>query len=466
MRPRPGSNVIRRPSKICSTPMANRVSCLWISATGGRAASPPRNASHSTSIQPNFGCRWASSRISLLVFAGVAPFASCGASVRTTRSASSTRTSSVFFCVVSRRSNMRVVSLLNLTRSGSLGSDRSSIEGEGNQGDTKLLIPQRHHGIDAHRPPRRNITCQQGGESESNRDNRVRCWIARADADEEIADQARESERGCASDNQPYGHDQETLPQDHSENLRPLSAQRHPDSNLVRALACRIGNNSVHPDHCQNQSKEAQSGSDSGAQLKKQKAVQSVKALLHRLNAEKRQIGSKTAYDALRFANHRVGWSNAADFERLHRAQSIILRERQIEEYADGAGQAGKAAVFCDPDHLKERIGGAADPGEMFANGILLRPEAVGKSLIHDGDVRGAADIAIRKRPALKDRNMHRLEESGRNNAVRDQWQSLAGRILVVRNLQVIIVADAAHRSARSERGGLHAGQCVYAPEK
>src|SRR6185437_6943214 len=109
-------------------------------------------------------------------------------------------------------------------------------------------------------------------------------------------------------------------------------------------------------------------------------------------------IGSKTAHHALRFANDSVGRSSAANLQSLQGSQSIVLRERQIEECADGAGQAERAAVLCDSDHLIEWIGGAANLGEMFADGILLRPEAFGKSLVHDGDVRRAVDVAVSKR--------------------------------------------------------------------
>src|SRR5258706_13817952 len=49
--PRRGARPSSQPSLNCTTPMASSVSCLWISNTGGNAASPARNSSQRTSIQ-------------------------------------------------------------------------------------------------------------------------------------------------------------------------------------------------------------------------------------------------------------------------------------------------------------------------------------------------------------------------------------------------------------------------------
>jgi hypothetical protein len=60
----------------------------------------------------------------------------------------------------------------------------------------RLFMSQSDHGVNAHRAPRGDVTRRDGHNNQQQRDARKRQWIVRADAEELVRHETRQSQRG------------------------------------------------------------------------------------------------------------------------------------------------------------------------------------------------------------------------------------------------------------------------------
>ncbi len=113
------------------------------------------------------------------------------------------------------------------------------------------LMPQRHHWIHPHRPPRRQIARRQRHHRQHPRRHAERRRITRRNPIQQSTHVPRHHPRPRQPKQQSRPRHRYALRHHHSRHISAASTERHANPNLMRPLRHRIRNNSVHSHRCQ-----------------------------------------------------------------------------------------------------------------------------------------------------------------------------------------------------------------------
>jgi len=116
---------------------------------------------------------------------------------------------------------------------------------------TVLLMPQRHHGIDAHRASRREIRSQRRDSRHQTNREQDSHRVIRRESVELATHQARYTHSGRDAYHKTCQNHQRRLAQNHSGDLRASRSQRYANANLVCLATHLIGQQAVKADTSQ-----------------------------------------------------------------------------------------------------------------------------------------------------------------------------------------------------------------------
>ena len=122
-------------------------------------------------------------------------------------------------------------------------------------------MPQGGHWIDPHGPECWDITRGESNKPKKKRSTRIRNRVERSHADQEILQYPRHSGRSYESDENTGHYNDETLSENHSKHLHWFSAERHADTDLMRALTGSVRNDTVHSDDREHEPEDSETSS-------------------------------------------------------------------------------------------------------------------------------------------------------------------------------------------------------------
>src|SRR4051812_16687128 len=104
---------------------------------------------------------------------------------------------------------------------------------------------KRYHWVDARRPASWNPAGEHRGQKEQQSDSQKSEWVRRAHAIEQRAEPLSEQERSADADGDARHRQPAALAKNHPQDVFARGAERHPDTDLMRALRNRVGDHAV-----------------------------------------------------------------------------------------------------------------------------------------------------------------------------------------------------------------------------
>ncbi len=329
--------------------------------------------------------------------------------------------------------------------------------------NSSSLVSQGDHGIDAHRPPRRDVAREQCDCRQQERSAGVRQRVEGGNPEKKIADQSgqragRENSRKNAGPD-----DQQALAKDHFQNLRRLRAESQANADLVGALARRVRDHAVDTDQSEQQPQNSQGAGEHGGEPERQEAVQTVEHGGHRLHVEDRHSRLEGMNHSRDFRRKRLWRGGRAKLQRGDR--DVMLCERNVIERLVVGKNIAVTAVSGDADDF-HGVSGVIDFAEMPSDGILPVPVEVNEILIDDCDELGILTVGIPETTALQQRDAHGLEITGGNGVEVGGRNFFARAGLITVDLEFAVITRITHGDAHGQAGGGDAGQSAGAVEE
>src|SRR6516162_966620 len=134
-----------------------------------------------------------------------------------------------------------------------------------------LFVSQSDHWIYLRRAARGDVAGQHCNQRKRCGNDQVRERIGSTDSDK-IADDVSSRESSCQADGQARTNDDDSLSQDHSQDILRMCTQRHTDANLVGSLAGDIGNDPVNANGGKNDPEYSEGSSKRGSDFKNQES--------------------------------------------------------------------------------------------------------------------------------------------------------------------------------------------------
>ncbi len=262
-----------------------------------------------------------------------------------------------------------------------------------------LFVTQGDHGIGAHGAARGNVAGHEGDGQQQNRHGRKCERVGCSDAEEFTGKNARERKGRGEADGEAQNRKHETLAQNEAQNIARLSSKSHANADFVSALAGGVSENAVDSDAGENQRNDAKAADENAG-----KALcggVELNARIESSEIEERQIGVKGVNGALNRRNESEGIARHASVN--SDAAVVVLEKRQVEERLWFLAKLKVVAVLGDADNGEPSSVGV----ELFADGILMRPVAIDKGGVDDGDELRSIGVGGGKFAAGDHGNLH-----------------------------------------------------------
>ena len=122
--------------------------------------------------------------------------------------------------------------------------------------------PERDERVHRSRAPRRKETGDKRDDEEHERHDDEGRHVGRLDAEEQVRDELRERQRADDAERDADRDHPDALSQDHAQHFAALSAERHPDAELLHALADRERHDAADPDRRDRQRERGEDGDE------------------------------------------------------------------------------------------------------------------------------------------------------------------------------------------------------------
>ena len=255
-------------------------------------------------------------------------------------------------------------------------------------------MPQRHHRIDAHRAPRRDVTCGERHQRKERRNGDKRNRISRLHPVQNGAHSASRSRRCEDSNRDAHKSQLQALAHHDPRHIARARAQCHSNAHFARALLDRIRHHSINSDCAEQHRHQA----EEAGQLREDAiaGVLLIDGNFKRLNQRNRLLAINGPHG---IANRRRQIRRRPCRARHNRHISTReFRRRNV----DLAPRAVAHRIHLDVAHHADDRAQRALLGvfDLFADGIFLRELLPHQRFIDENDVRSARAVADRERAA------------------------------------------------------------------
>ena len=237
---------------------------------------------------------------------------------------------------------------------------------------------------------------------------RERQRIADADVGQERRGHERHQRR-CRDETRRNtdADEQDAMPEYQAEDASSARTESHPHADFPRALRHRVAGDAVESDRRQPQRQQAEGRQGDHVGSQRRQGVEHL--VFERADVEDRERRVDLLHGATDGAGERGGVALGPYMERCLRR--VVLEDRLVDERDRLFSHAVVFAVLRHADDRREV--GVAEELESLADGVVVRPEALGHRLVHDDDERCAHRVGPREVTAAGKRDADCLEVAG-----------------------------------------------------